>query len=242
MNSEAVDNYIKILLHLQDKHVELSPEFIDEQVRKIFHKEEIAEPETAKTTKKRYSKNKIWLVAACVTILVALFSILSFSSEKSVKDVLEDFFGSYDIIPWGKEIDVGNETYGKESHARTYKSIEDLVKTEKIDLLYPSNIDEEIELISISEIDGKETINISYTYSDFFATIFLDSKIPQEIPAICNKIITLNESDYYICTMEDINQIQAYFTYDNKLYVFMHTDYEELIEILNNIEDIKYED
>ena len=43
MNSEAVDNYIKILLHLQDKHVELSPEFIDEQVRKIFHKEEIAE-------------------------------------------------------------------------------------------------------------------------------------------------------------------------------------------------------
>ena len=52
MNSEAVDNYIKILLDLQDKHVELSPEFIDEQVRKIFHKEETAAPETAKTTKK----------------------------------------------------------------------------------------------------------------------------------------------------------------------------------------------
>ena len=122
MNSEAVDNYIKILLHLQDKHVELSPEFIDEQVRKIFHKEEIAEPETAKTTKKRYSKNKIWLVAACVAILVALFSILSFSSEKSVKDVLEDFFGSYDIIPWGKEIEVGNESYGKEGENRKYQT------------------------------------------------------------------------------------------------------------------------
>ena len=59
MNSEAVDNYIKILLHLQDKHVELSPEFIDEQVRKIFHTEEItAAPETAKTTKKHYNKKK----------------------------------------------------------------------------------------------------------------------------------------------------------------------------------------
>ena len=36
MNSEAVDNYIKILLYLQDNHIELSSEFINEQVRKIF--------------------------------------------------------------------------------------------------------------------------------------------------------------------------------------------------------------
>ena len=53
MDSEAVDNYIKILLHLQDKHIELSPEFIDEQVRKIFHPEENTAPETVKTTKKQ---------------------------------------------------------------------------------------------------------------------------------------------------------------------------------------------
>ena len=56
MDSEAVDNYIKILLHLQDKHIELSPEFIDEQVRKIFHPEENTAPETVKTTKKQYKK------------------------------------------------------------------------------------------------------------------------------------------------------------------------------------------
>jgi len=52
MNSEAVDNYIKILLDLQDKHMELSPEYIDEQVRKIYHPEEAAPPEAVKTTKK----------------------------------------------------------------------------------------------------------------------------------------------------------------------------------------------
>lgn len=242
MNSEVVDNYIKILLHLQDKHIELSPEFIDEQVRKIFHPEDFAEPETAKTTKKRYSKNKIWLVAACVAILVALFSIISFSSEKSVKDVLEDFIGAYDIIPWGKEIDVGNETYGKESRAKTYKSIEKLVKTEKVDLIYPTNIDEKIELISVSEIDGKETINITFDNSDLFIRVALNSNLPQETVNAHDKKISIKGIDYYIFIMNDIPQTQAYFIHNDNLYVIIHTDEEALMEILNNMEEIKYED
>lgn len=242
MNSEAVDNYVKILLHLQDKRVELSPEFIDEQVRKIFHPEETAAPETAKTTKKQYNKNKIWLVAACVSILVALFSILSFSSEKRVADILEDFFGTYLSIPFGKEIELGNETYGKESSARTYKSIEELTKTEKIDLLYPLNNQNKIKLISVSEIDGKETINISYVESDLFVTIIPDSDIPQETIDICNDKIIINGIDCYLCIMEDVTQAQAYFIYNNGVYRIIHTDKISLMEILKNMEDIRYED
>ncbi|MEE1503218.1 MAG: hypothetical protein UGF89_03100 [Acutalibacteraceae bacterium] len=52
MNSETVNYYVEILLDLQDKHVELSPEYIHEQVRKIFHPEDFTAPETVKTTKK----------------------------------------------------------------------------------------------------------------------------------------------------------------------------------------------
>lgn len=239
MNSEAVDNYIKILLHLQDKHVELSPEFIDEQVRKIFHKEEIAAPETAKTTKKRYSKNKIWLVAACVAILVALFSILSFSSEKSVKDVLEDFFGTYELIPFGKNVDIGDETYGKGSISEHYHSIEELAKNEKINLLYPT--DKKIELISVSTIDKKETIKFSYKDPDLSLTIKLNSTIPQRTKDFCNKTITLNGIDYYFCIMKDINQVQAYFEHNNNLYTVITTTENNLINILNTMEEIKYE-
>ena len=242
MNSEAVDNYIKILLHLQDKHVELSPEFIDEQVRKIFHKEETAIPEAVKTTRKQINKKKVWLVAACIAILVALFSIVSFSSEKSVKDVLEDFFGTYDIIPWGREIEIGNETYGKGGIARTYDSIEEVSNTEKIDLLYPSNLDKEIELISIGIVDGKETVDISYIESDLFITIELNSEISQDITEVYNKKITLNEIDYYLYIMEDIQQAQAYFVHNNNLYLIIYTNEKSLMEILNNMEEIEYED
>ena len=242
MNSEAVDNYIKILLHLQDKHVELSPEFIDEQVRKIFHKEEIAEPETAKTTKKRYSKNKIWLVAACVTILVALFSILSFSSEKSVKDVLEDFLGTFEFIPFGEEVTKDKVSFGKESIGKEYTSIQEFVEKERIHLMHPKNYKDTINVISVGEVEGKDTIDISYDNSYLFITITLNTEIPQKAKNFCNKKITLNNIDYYICTMEDISRAQAYFIYDNNFYIIAHSDENTLMEILNNMEEIKYED
>lgn len=242
MNSEAVDNYIKILLHLQDKHVELSPEFIDEQVRKIFHKEEIAALETAKTTKKRYSKNKIWLVAACVAILVALFSILSFSSEKSVVDTLEDFFGTFEFIPFGKNVDIGDETYGKGGEKHLYKSINDFIEKEKLDLFYPSNALGNIEYISVGERDNQKIVCLVFNEADTSITITLNSEIPQKILDVCNDQIILNGTEYYLCLIEDVNQAQAYFVHNNNMYRITHTDKENLMEILKNMEEIKYED
>lgn len=241
MNSEAVDNYIEILLHLKGINIELSSEFIHEQVRKIFHPEESAVPETAKTTKKHFNKKKIWLVAACISILVALFSVISFSSERSVKDILEDYFGTYEIIPFGKETDIGNETYGKGSESRYYKSIDKFRKSEKIDLLYPKSLSDSISYITVSEVDEKETIDISHTDNELFITITLNSEIPQEIIDVCNKKITMNDTDYYLCIMEDVNQVQAYFVHNGNMYRVTHTDKDLLIELLNNMEEIKYE-
>lgn len=243
MDEELINACVKVLLELQDKHVKHSPEFIDEQVRKIFHKEEtkITAPETVKTTKKVVSKKKIWLVAACIAILVALFSIVSFSSERSVVDVLEDFFGTYEFIPFGKEVDVGNESFGKASKKHIYNSVEEFIKTEKTDLLYPSNTIDTISHISIGKKDGIENIRMTFEDSDLFISIILNSEIPQETIDFCNKKITLNEIDYYLCIMEDINQVQAYFIHNNNLYVITHSDKNALVEIINNMEEINYD-
>ena len=242
MNSEAVDNYIEILLDLQDKHIELNQEYIDEQVRKIFHPEETAAPEAEKTTKKYFNKKKVWLIAACIAILVALFSIVSFSSERNVVDVLEDFFGTFEFIPSGKEVSVGDESYKKEGAGKQYSSVEDVVKKEKISLLYPSNIQNNIKLISVGTTNNKEEINISFSNSDLFINITLNSKITQEIIDFCNDKYSLNGTEYYLCMIEDVDQIQAYFVHNNNLYVITHSNKNSLMEVLNNMEEIKYED
>ncbi len=241
MNSEAVDNYIEILLDLQDKQVELSPKYIDEQVRKIFHPEDSTVPEAVKTTKKYFNKKKVWLVAACIAILVALFSIASFSSEKGIVDTLEDFFGTFEFIPFDKDVTIGNESYIKYDERHIYKSVEDFVNKEKIDLLCPTNITSNIERISIGDVNYMPTIGIVFEEPNFLITITLNTEIPEEIINVSDDKITINGIDYYLCIMEDVNQVQAYFMHNNNMYVIEHTDKNKLMEILNNIEEIKYE-
>lgn len=241
MNSEAVDNYIEILLDLQDKHIELNQEYIDEQVRKIFHPEETAAPEAEKTTKKYFNKKKVWLIAACIAILVALFSIVSFSSERSVIDVLEDFFGTFEFIPSGEEVSIGDESYKKEGLGKKYTTIDDFIEHEKINLLYPYDKTHDIKHISIGEVNGVQTIGINFDNEDFYIKISLNTQISQETLDICNKKTTINNIDYYLCVMEDVNQVQAYFNHNNNLYLIVHKDENKLIKILNNLEEIQYE-
>ena len=243
MNSEAVDNYIKILLHLKGINIELSSDFINEQVRKIFHPEESAVPETAKTTKKHFNKRKIWLVAACISILVALFSVISFSSEKGVVDTLEEFFGTFEFIPFGKETDIGNETYGKEGKSKHYKALEDVLESEKIDILYPVYLPDEITVTDIifSYKNNKQKIYFTFNDSDLYAEISYNTTLTEVTKDDTTETKEINGIQCYICEISDINTYQIEFLYNGNLYYFRHTEKEELIEIIKNLEEIKNE-
>ncbi len=240
MNTEVIEAYVKILLNLQDKHIKLSSDFINEQVRKIFHTEEItAAPETAKTTKKRYNKKKIWLVAACISILVALFSIVSFSSERSVVDILEDFIGTFEFIPFGKEITIENESYGKEYKTSEYNTVKDFIKSEKTNILLPNEL--KVNAISVSAFEGKTDIYVTFDESNITLSVKLDSPIDNTTKSFCNNVITIGNTNYYICEMQDIHQVQAYFIYNNNFYTVIAENKNDLMNILNNMEETKNE-
>lgn len=244
MNEDLIDACVTVLLELQDKHVELSPEYIDNQVRKIFHPEdaETTEPETVKEPKKVVSKKKIWLVAACIAILVALLSIVSFSSERTVVDVLEDFFGTYEFIPFGKEVDVGEETYIKNGTTTQYHTLQDMINNEKINILQPS-YNEKFEINRIFVIDKKDKKNITFEFSEknISINIIVNASITKEIKSICTETLLINNITFYLCPMSDTSQIQAYFVHNNNLYTITYTDRESLIDILENMEELRYE-
>ena len=245
MNEELIDSCVDVLLELQDKHVNHSPEFIDEQVRKIFHKEETetTEPESVKPVKKQINKKKVWLVAACIAILVALFSIVSFSSERSVVDVLEDFLGTYEFIPFGKEVDVGEETYGKASDSRKYDTIAVAVEKEKINLLSPKEETGEISLQKIVFYNQNTDNCILYIFenNNISIDVIVNRNINQNTINVCNESLSINNTTYYLCTIKETNQIQAYFIHNNNFYTVTCYDKDLLIEILENMEEVRYE-
>ena len=243
MNSEAVDNYIKILLHLQDKHVELSPEFIDEQVRKIFHREETAAPEAVKTTRKQINKKKVWLVAACIAILVALFSIVSVANDWNVFDFLSEKFGSVHSAPVEEEMDFNGVSVFMNGKTIIYQSIEDALKSEKLDVLYPAVLPNDIEINELIFYEENNFHKMAYVFHDTSLTseIIFKTCIQESIKSISNETIDINGLKCFVCTMPDINRIQIYFEYKNTVYMFSHTDKEVLIDIIKSLEEINNE-
>ncbi len=247
MNDRAVDNYIKILLYLQDKHVELSPEFIDEQVRKILHPEETAAPETAKTTnktnKKQINKKKVWLVAACIAILVALFSIISVANDWNVFDFLSEKFGSVHSAPIEEEMDfngVSVKTHGKH---KNYSSIEEALESEKVNVLYPTYLPGDTAISDIIFYNEAFVNKMTYTFTDsnLYSEIFFETLLFQSVKEEATEIIKINSFVCYICEMQDISSAQIVFEYNGNTYMFSYTNKEVLIEIIENLEEINNE-
>lgn len=243
MNSEAVDNYIKILLHLQDKHVELSPEFIDEQVRKIFHPEEAAPPEAVKTTKKQINKKKVWLVAACIAILVALFSIVSVANDWDVFDFLSEKFGSVFAVPVEEKQEYNGITITNHGKNTNYKTVEEALEKENIDVLYPAVLPEGLSTtdIMIFKEDSLNKMSYSFNDSNLYSYTIFDNKLPTDTEYEATEIIEINSITCYICNMPDINCTQIEFEYEGNTYFFSHSDKEVLIEIIENLEEINNE-
>ena len=243
MNSEAVDNYIKILLHLKDINIELSSEFINEQVRKIFHPEENAVPETAKTTKKHFNKKKVWLVAACIAILVALFSVISVANDWNVFDFLTEKFGSVHSTPIEEKQDFNGITITNHGKNKNYATIEEALRSEKIDILYPVYLPDHIIVtdIMISETNDKSSVFFTFSDTALFIEISFNCVLSEKIKNDATQIQIINSINCYIYEMPDINSYQINFEYNGDTYAFNYSNKETLIEIIEKLEEINNE-
>lgn len=243
MNSEAVDDYIKILLHLQDKHVELSSDFINEQVRKIFREEETAAPEAIKTTKKHFNKKKIWLVAACISILVALFSIISVANDWNVFDFLSEKFGSVHSAPFGKEQEINGISVWVYNKTKIYPSLEDALKAEKTDVLYPAALPEGLTIkgLTFTNVDSTDEIVVTFNDDTLSIEICRDVSLSESTKDFATDVEEINNFTCYICEMPDVNICQISFEHKGDTYTFNHSSKELLIEIIENLKEIKNE-
>ncbi len=240
MNIDAVNSNVSVLLDIQGKNEELSPEHIKEKVRKLFSTDVKQFSETAVEKPKKAAKTKrILLIAAIISILVALFSLASIAFEWDIFNEMKERFGSIINVPIGVEQQENGISFRRYEQGHIYEDAESFFAKENKDVLLPVQMPEGItvENIEIYQRNGSEVISISFEGCGYGCIIDLNTQIPDEVIYGNTEIMEINGLKCYIEELNDVNLVQIYFSHNGNAYSYMHNDKQVLLEIIENLEN-----
>ena len=244
MDVSLVKACVELILELRGETVNFTPEEVEEKVRKIPFVEETTTlntpPQSVKGRSTKVKSRKILLIAAIISILIAIFAVTSIAFEWNVFDELETRFGSLFNMPINEEVEANGITVVSNGESIFYSDVEEALKNEKINVLYPTKLPEDIILERISVYQKSNEDKISFVFSDkkFTYSIILSEKIPHNIKCVSNEIMIINDFECYVVDMPDIGITQIHFEYNNNLHVLSYRNKQELIEIIKNLKEL----
>lgn len=234
MDSDLITACTELLLDLQNKNVTLSTEEIEERVKNIpfVGKNEAKDVKPKpKTTAK-----KLLIIAAIVSIL---FAILSFSTTSSEWNMFDPLYEKYDRISQVPTDIVFNEhgtTYKVDGPATVYDSFEEWAKNEDTDILLPKNFPDSFSFsgIMVAMEDGYEETIFSFRDGTTSYTVVQNAPIPKGVLDNVTPI-TIGSTKVYIEDLYNVNHYQVYFSYKGDYYKIIHCDKEPVHEILEEL-------
>ena len=245
IDTDFVDEIVLLSLELKGIKTTLTPEEVEEKVRKIPFVE-IATlnttPESVKGRATKVKSHKILLIAAIISILVAIVTITSIAFDWNIFDELKNRFGTVAETPVDQEIDVNGISVYMRGESQKYKTVEEAINALNLDVLYPSELPDNISLekIVLSDFESKEKLVFSFSDEKFTYAILFDDKLPEDVLADKNvEIIKVNKLDCYVIYKTDMNMVQFYFAYNGALYKTTYNNKQDLIEVIDNLKELK---
>lgn len=236
MDDDLITACTEALLDLQNKEVTLSPEEIEERVKKI----PFVETTDAKTVKAKpqTTKKRILLIAAIITVLFVILSLPSTATTDwdLYALLLSEKFGSVADAPEGVTFYENGTSYGVYGPAKIYASIDELMESENPDILLPTDSSDTLTIkdIMVAQESGYKLINIRFKEGLSY-TVYKNAPIPQSIFDNV-KPVTIGNTAVYIEDLADVNHYQVYFSYKGDYYCIIHSEKEPVHEILNELE------
>ena len=239
MDTDLVDACSHLLLELQGKKVVLSTEQIENFVSQIpFTFTEKITPVNKKGNVRKLKNKKLLLIAAIITVLITLLSIVSIAFEWNIFDSLKDKFGSLLNTPIGVELTENGITFENFGEIKKYTNMEDLFENEKPDILLPINLPDGKNIKMIKAYKVNETEEIAVLLNDDLSYIAVkNGNIPENI--LNSQPIVINNLECYIENLEDVGLVQIHFKHNNYYYYFTGNDKQVLLELIKNLEEIK---
>lgn len=234
MDHDLITACTELLLDLQNIEVTLSPEEIKERVKNIPFIETI--DTKAVKSKRKTNKKRILLIAAIISILIAILSIASIGSEWNMFDILIDKFGRVSGAPSGVEFYENGVSYWVDGKSRGYSSFDEWSKNEHTDILLPKEFPNGLTLKRIligTEGEYEQTVfsfveGLSYT-------VTRNAPIPQGVLDNVTPI-AIGNTEVYIEDLTHVNSYQVHFLYKGDYYFIFHSDKQQVLEIINNLE------
>lgn len=141
------------------------------------------------------------------------------------------------IFSWGPgSYDVDGITVIKGNETNRYESVEDFLKEENIDILYPSSLPEGVVLqtVVMTEYgDGKYAVIFQYNSNNISISIYNFDLYLSDIPEP-NETIKIGEYEYTITYLSK-KSYQANCIIDQYAYTIVSSDYNDLINIINSM-------
>ncbi len=244
IDGDVIDATVNWSLRLQNKDISLSTEEIEKMVSMIPFDETEELNETngeAPNQIKVLKKNKVLFIAAIITILVTLLTIVSVAFEWNIFEELKNRFGTVADTPVNEEIVVDGETVIMLGDGEIYTKISDLLKLKNCEIMYPNYLprDTKIKRIIFYEESYYEKLSLITTDEKLTIEITFDSNLPSEVKESSEYIETINGLTCYIIEMNDIRYAQIHFELGDNWYLLSGEEKQELIEIIKNLKELE---
>ena len=199
---------------------------------------------TAKILHPRWNNPKrivaIALAAAMmlsISIVAVIAKVKGYSSAWEY--VIENIQNVNDMAP-GETIESGEITLIKNDSVSTYNSIEELMQKEKLDILYPSELPDGVQITKISQqIIDKDYVLYSIHFTDINLS-FAISSVPTVSSEDLKKYERMENNIWSAYLVEKENGDYQLIGFDGKYeYLICHNDYEILKNIFSYMRGIE---
>ena len=245
MDVSLVKACVELILELRGETVNFTPEEVEEKVRKIPFVEETTTlntpPQSVKGRSTKVKSRKILLIAAIISILIAIFAVSSIAFDWNIFDELKERFGTVFSTPVNQEINVDGVSVFRYGEDKDYKSLEEALKNENLYVLYPEKLPRSIIIkeITVFQENLKDKVHFKFNDLELSFCITYNTSILDEQKQVSTETLIINDLECYIIDMADVNLTQIYFEYNKNLYLLSYNNKQDLIEIIENLKELQ---
>lgn len=234
MDSDLVTECVDFLMELEGKE-RLTKKEIEQRVKDIPFKGKVTA--LSSYAKRKIRAKRLAIIAAVLAVLIALFGIISVASGNTFSEMFRKMGESlYELLD-GETMEYDNITFTKLNEKKTYSSIEELIKDEQIDILYPTWLPENEKIVKVWYLDegGLENYTLQCGTPKHSVEIDLGTDVAEDITLECQKKEFVGYLVYYEVKPQFA---QANFIHKNNVYLVKTDTEDNLFRIIENLKEI----